>query len=166
MRLCKTFRMDKCPVDHKSNSNAWQSLAPLVNGSSIEKTKKNLSTERETSSIPRADGTHWVYPSEAQFFTAMARKQHNPQQQDMKSIVPIHNIVNERAWQQVREWEVGRGGEKCGGIKLLSFQGKPSQLSLRARWNTLLGYVGDSLSMRVYKTFRSDTRLPSIDTTG
>jgi cytochrome c heme-lyase len=71
----------------------------------------------------------------------MARKQHNPRKEDMKSIVPIHNIVNEHAWRQVREWEEGKGGEKCGGIKLISFQGKPSQLSLRARWNVLLGYI-------------------------
>jgi hypothetical protein len=139
--LCNpTLPMDKCPVDHKSNGKVWETLAPIANNSGGE-SKRELSTDRETSSIPRTDSGNWVYPSEVQFFAAMARKQHSPRAEDMKTIVPIHNVVNERAWQQVRDWEEGRGGEKCGGIKLVSFQGKPSQLSLRARWNTLLGYI-------------------------
>ena len=132
------LQMDKCPIDHNSNSKAWQTFANSnVEGNNYD---HKLSSERQTSSIPRTDGSNWVYPSEAQFFAAMNRKQHNPRKEDMKSIVPIHNVVNERAWQQVCEWEEGRGGQKCGGIKLVSFQGKPSQLSLRARWNMLLGY--------------------------
>lgn len=131
---------NKCPVDHKSNSKAWQTLVPASGSNGTEAGNGELSKDRVTSSIPRSESANWVYPSEAQFFAAMARKQHNPRGEDMKTIVPIHNAVNERAWQHVRDWEEGRGGEKCGGIKLVSFQGKPSQLSLRARWNTLLGY--------------------------
>jgi cytochrome c heme-lyase len=134
---------NKCPVDHGSNTSAWQSLAPIAAGHSGHNSS-NLSVERETSSIPRTDAANWVYPSEAQFFAAMARKQHDPQKADMKTIVPIHNLVNERAWMQVRQWEDGMGGDKCGGIKLVSFQGKPQQLSLRARWNMLLGYAPHS----------------------
>lgn len=82
-----------------------------------------------------------MYPSEAQFFAAMARKNHNPQAADMKTIVPIHNAVNERAWAEVLKWEAGRGGEACGGVKLVNFQGKPNEKSPKARWKMLLGYA-------------------------
>ncbi|EMD38477.1 hypothetical protein CERSUDRAFT_82742 [Gelatoporia subvermispora B] len=71
----------------------------------------------------------------------MARKNHDPQEADMKVIVPIHNAVNERAWAEVMRWEAGQGGEKCGGVKLVSFKGRPGERSLRARWKTLLGYA-------------------------
>ncbi|RDB20994.1 Cytochrome c1 heme lyase [Hypsizygus marmoreus] len=125
---------DSCPVDHKSSST-WSHF--LSNGPS---SKAPLSSERETSSIPRPADGNWVYPSEAQFFAAMARKNHNPQAADMKTIVPIHNAVNERAWVEVMKWEAGRGGEACGGVKLVNFQGKPNERSLRARWKMLLGY--------------------------
>ncbi|KAG6832708.1 hypothetical protein H0H92_012280 [Tricholoma furcatifolium] len=71
----------------------------------------------------------------------MARKNHNPQAADMKTIVPIHNAVNERAWTEILKWEAGRGGEVCGGVKLVNFQGKPTERSPRARWKMLLGYA-------------------------
>lgn len=99
---------------------------------------KGLGTDREISTIPRAQSilehaeaanTHspanyeqdtgadaksgnWVYPSEHMFFQAMKRKNFNPEAEDMKSIVPIHNAVNERAWVEVKKWEEGRGSEK------------------------------------------------------
>jgi cytochrome c heme-lyase len=84
---------------------------------------------------------NWVYPSEAQFFAAMARKDHNPHATDMKTIVPIHNAVNERAWLEVLKWEAGRGGEKCGGVRLVNFKGKAAETSPKARWKMLLGYT-------------------------
>ena len=39
------------------------------------------------------------------FFDAMKRKGHDTRAQDMKTVVPIHNAVNERAWKEIREWE-------------------------------------------------------------
>jgi cytochrome c heme-lyase len=69
----------------------------------------------------------------------MARKNHDPKAADMKTIVPIHNAVNERAWAEVMKWEAGRGGEACGGVKLVNFKGKPGEKSIRARWKILLG---------------------------
>ncbi len=98
-------------------------------------------TDREVSSIPRNASEKWVYPSQAQFFAAMARKRHNPRESDMKVIVPIHNAVNERAWGEVMKWEDGQGGDGCGGVKLVSFKGRPSDRTPRARWNILLGFV-------------------------
>jgi len=70
-----------------------------------------------------------------------AAQNHNPQAADMKTVVPIHNAVNERAWGEILKWEAGRGGDACGGVSLVNFKGKPGERSLRARWRTLLGYA-------------------------
>ncbi|KAL1304943.1 hypothetical protein AAFC00_003854 [Neodothiora populina] len=128
---------------------------------------KGLGTDREVSTIPRAQTTYghdaatsthapanheqdtgadkesgrWVYPSEQMFFEAMKRKNFDPDTEDMKSIVPIHNAVNERAWVEIKKWEAGRGSEACGGPKLVSFRGDSSALTPRARMNSLLGYT-------------------------
>ncbi|KAI9843910.1 MAG: Cytochrome c1 heme lyase [Sclerophora amabilis] len=120
-----------------------------------------LGTERETSTIPRVEGLagerggrpanneqetgtsgtgKWIYPSEQMFFNAMKRKSYDPATDDMRTIVPIHNAVNEKAWAEIREWERGKGGERCGGPRLQSFSGTATALTPKARLNTLLGY--------------------------
>ena len=71
----------------------------------------------------------------------MERKQHNPRAQDMRVVVPIHNAVNERAWGEVLNWERGWGGDKCGGVKLVSFKGRPKDRTPKAWLKTLLGCV-------------------------
>ena len=145
---------DKCPVNHQSSSSPWSRFLsspreggeshPSPNPRPHPRVPENLSTERETSSIPRLEGDKWVYPSESQFFAAMARKNHGPQAKDMKAIVPIHNAVNERTWYEVLKWEEGRGSEACGGLRLVSFKGKSQELSPRARFKSLLGSVASS----------------------
>ncbi|EOA92177.1 Cytochrome c1 heme lyase [Exserohilum turcicum] len=122
-----------------------------------------LGTEREVSTIPRAlpdDAApasarpannerdtgadkktgNWIYPSEQMFFDAMRRKAYDPSAPDMRTIVPIHNAVNERAWHEIKNWEKGRGSEACGGPKLASFSGLSTSLTPRARWKSFLGY--------------------------
>jgi cytochrome c heme-lyase len=119
-----------------------------------------LGTDREISTIPRSMPTaptsqpannekdtgadkasgNWIYPSERMFFDAMRRKNFDPQERDMKTIIPIHNAVNERAWHEIKAWEKGRGSDACGGPKLESFSGLSTSLTPRARWNALLGY--------------------------
>ena len=46
-----------------------------------------------------------MYPSEKMFFEAMKRKGYASEAEDMKTVVPIHNAVNERAWKEIKEWE-------------------------------------------------------------
>ncbi|KAF8630351.1 hypothetical protein AX15_002919 [Amanita polypyramis BW_CC] len=136
----------RCPVDHGSpknqDSRASSSVWSKFTFSSAPDTSPHaqLSTERQVSSIPALSEGNWVYPSEAQFFSAMARKNNNPEATDMKTIVPIHNAVNERAWGEVLKWEAGRGGEVCGGVRLVTFKGKAGETSPKARWKMLLGY--------------------------
>ncbi|KAK3490096.1 cytochrome C1 heme lyase [Neurospora crassa] len=125
----------------------------------------NLGEHREISSIPRAATTgpsacpsnaeqetgadtatgNWVYPSEKQFYEAMKRKGHDgASAADMKTVVPIHNAVNERAWAEILRWEKPFTGEGCGcaeGPKLQSFMGESKRMTPKARLNTLLGYT-------------------------
>ncbi|GAA5860226.1 hypothetical protein JCM1840_002828 [Sporobolomyces johnsonii] len=88
--------------------------------------------------------SNWVYPSPASFYAALERKQRNPNPKDMGIVVPIHNAVNERVWAQVLDWERRAMGLPEGeetGVKLVSFIGRPKDVSPRARWKTLIGYT-------------------------
>lgn len=78
-----TTGSEACPVDHGASANA---------------------PNAEIESGVDASG-NWVYPSEKMFFDAMKRKGYDARVADMKTVVPIHNAVNERAWQQIKEWE-------------------------------------------------------------
>ena len=127
---CDSSQSDQTPGPSTSASSAPTTAGIL--GS------LRLGTHREVSTIPRTTGTpdaapnakaarpannegetgadkktgNWIYPSEQMFFDAMKRKSYNPEQADMKTIVPIHNAVNERAWTEIKEWEKGRGSER------------------------------------------------------
>ncbi|KAK1996955.1 cytochrome c/c1 heme lyase [Colletotrichum falcatum] len=126
--------------------------------------KQGLDTDREVSTIPRtatsaypgnsrpsnheqetgADEAtgNWIYPSQKMFFDAMKRKGHDARATDMATVVPIHNAVNERAWKEIKEWEKPYiEGTPCEGPKLHSFLGLSTNMSPKARINTLLGYT-------------------------
>ncbi|KAH3680024.1 hypothetical protein WICPIJ_008437 [Wickerhamomyces pijperi] len=155
----------KCPVDHTARAK-WAELSgdtstnskpKVIDGSLIPTavehssdnipdiptytTNVSLPEDREISTIPRTDGSgNWIYPSQKQFFEAMKRKNWNPSAEDMQTVVPIHNAVNERAWFQILKWEEGHGGESCGGVKLSSFKGDSKKLTPKAWFFGLLGY--------------------------
>ncbi|QLQ80625.1 hypothetical protein HG537_0D06260 [Torulaspora globosa] len=134
----------KCPVNHEAREvwlkqgDVGRETCPVDHGAgSVE-----LPEEREVSSIPRTGtGAHWVYPSEKQFFEAMLRKKWDPNSSDMKTVVPLHNSVNERVWSCIGLWEKGQGGDACGGIQLTSFKGNAKKLTPRAWFRSaVLGY--------------------------
>lgn len=158
-----------CPVDHSTRS-AWiknvsvsvdtpveaievpavSSSEPGCDSTSINNTLQDttttnvdLPTEREISSIPRTrSNTNWIYPSQKQFYEAMKRKNWNPDSDDMQTVVPIHNNVNERTWRHIMMWEQENqreAMEKCGGITLTSFKGNLKKLTPRAWVKSILG---------------------------
>ena len=93
-----------------------------------------------TSTAPNAElvkNENWVYPSPKSFFDSLERKDRNPSAPDMPVVVPIHNAVNERVWEQVLEWEREAGAGESS--KLVNFVGRPKDLSPRARWKGLIG---------------------------
>ena len=124
---------EKCPV------RASQPDASACPVDSSGPPAAALPTARETSSIPRTASENWVYPSEAQFFAAMARKQHAPRAADMRVVVPIHNAVNERAWAAVKAWEDRRRDSQCRASTLVTFKGRPGDRSPKAWAKMLLG---------------------------
>ncbi|CAH2355713.1 holocytochrome-c1 synthase [[Candida] railenensis] len=160
---------DACPVDH-SNRSTWlkkissapeaievpaaapgsetcssDKLSNKLEDSIASSSSSNLSKEREISSIPRTNSeSNWIYPSQKQFFDAMKRKNWNPDEDDMHTVVPIHNAVNEKAWSHIIMWERAYyedAMKQCGGIKLTSFKGDSKKLTPRAWLNsTFFGY--------------------------
>ena len=144
---------DKCPVDHESRE-VWMQKAGVGSAEDVECSSDQLPEvpqyhsdvklpeKREISSIPRTgSNSHWVYPSEKQFFEAMLRKNWDPHSEDMKTVVPLHNTVNERVWNSIKLWEQGQGGESCGGIQLTSFKGDAKKLTPRAWFRSaILGF--------------------------
>ena len=97
-----------------------------------------LSTHRQVSTSPNAKGEYWVYPSQQQFYTALARKNHHPFMQDMSTVVHIHNAVNEKVWEEILAWERVTCPQ-CPAPRLVKFEGKPQEYSPKARFFNLLG---------------------------
>ncbi|KAJ2722754.1 Cytochrome c1 heme lyase [Coemansia sp. Benny D115] len=155
-----------CPVDHNNPKTMEMFLDPSNQMPAVpEQTPSRgqlhgLSTQRTISSIPRASRYEaagksecpavdvpgqsgskdmWVYPSEQMFFNAMRRKNWNPQETDMKTVVPIHNAVNEKCWMMIMEWEA-RYKTQCARPMLLKFEGKSKELTPKARLRSLFGY--------------------------
>jgi len=153
----------KIPVGESCDSSQIDASNTATPAVSRALSKFSLDQSREISTIPRAalsssspgntapannenesgssTSGNWIYPSEQMFFEAMRRKSYSPEAADMKTIVPIHNAVNEQAWKEIKAWEAGRGSEKCGGPKLVSFSGQATAMTPRARINTMLGYA-------------------------
>ena len=79
----------------------------------------------------------WVYPSEQQYYNAMKKKGYNPPEKDIGAILAIHNHVNESSWEKILEWEAFRG--ENGTSKLKRFEGRPTDLSPKARFMSFFG---------------------------
>ncbi|PHJ16041.1 cytochrome c-type heme lyase [Cystoisospora suis] len=104
----------------------------------------SLSTKRRKSSIPKTgeEGTTWIYPSPLQFHRAMRRKNKEPPPADaMESTVYVHDIVNERTWKQILDWEHFHSqlqkdkGKVCKDASLRRFVGRSDDFTPTARWN-------------------------------
>lgn len=115
------------------------------------------------------DPSHWVYPSEQMFYNAMRRKAcprlqriaagyvgrvvaypvrvtkvtctqgWQPSEADMRSVVDIHNAVNERTWQHILHWE-RLHARSCAAPTLKRFEGRPKHYSPKAMLLNCLGY--------------------------
>jgi hypothetical protein len=93
-----------CPVQHSETLDPRNHLPILTQERSPSQTT-DLPTERTASSIPR-DGTGtWEYPSPQQFYNALVRKGWETPENEIETIVQIHNFLNEKAWEEVQKWE-------------------------------------------------------------
>ena len=100
--------------------------------------KIRLSTEREISSIPKPEdgsGNKWEYPSSQQFYNALKRKGKEAPEENIDTMVAIHNFLNEGCWESKYHCD-------CKDLKLVKFQGRPDELSpLAWFYTTFMGSV-------------------------
>lgn len=81
-----------------------------------------------------------------QFWNALVRKDKTEgvAENDMETVIAIHNNMNENTWQQVVEWEklVNDPAKAAPGreSKLLKFCGRPDELSPKARLKMIFGH--------------------------
>lgn len=127
--------------------------------------KSRLPTERQTSSIPKSDGSPWEYPSPQQMYNAMRRKGYDDAPEDaVESMVEVHNFLNEGAWREIRAWESQFAGGVLGALRaasttsssspataatptdssaepprLMRFEGRSKELTPKARVMQLMG---------------------------
>ena len=150
-----------CPVKHSNNSNSVeynvysQPIDPKNNMPSVANQlpsplqNEKLPTERVQSTIPKGSTANgesktWTYPSPQMFYNSLARKNKlgDTTEDEIESVVALHNNMNEKTWMKVIQWEKALIGDDEGGqSKLLKFLGRPSDLSPKARLkNLIFGY--------------------------
>ncbi|PVU95836.1 hypothetical protein BB559_002596 [Furculomyces boomerangus] len=145
----------KCPVSSENNEviNPLNMMPELTQDKHHTQTKE-LSIDREISTIPRtkkvdssnntmlnttdADSEYWEYPSNQQFYNALARKGMGVPEEEVDMMVQIHNFLNEGAWNEVLNWEKMHD-KTCKIHRLIKLQGRPNDLSPKAR---VLGWFG------------------------
>lgn len=133
-----------CPVNH-TEFNKMNNMPRLVSAK-LPGQKLDLSLNRTKSSIPRGEQAgegHWEYPSPQQMLNAMVRKSGRDgiEEDAVESMVDVHNYLNEGVWQEVLEWERPYTSQSETTPRLLKFQGRPGNISPRARMLQMLGWV-------------------------
>ncbi|GKZ00816.1 hypothetical protein MPSEU_001033300 [Mayamaea pseudoterrestris] len=163
-----------CPVKSKANSQQEQhpqynvysqpldptnNMPQVANQLPSPNQRKELSTERVSSSIPKGGGssssdtngtssasaTTWTYPSPQMFYNALSRKNKlgDTTEDDIANVVTLHNHMNEKTWRKILQWEqvVETNADESNPPKLLRFLGRPSDLSPKAAFkHYLLGH--------------------------
>lgn len=68
------------------------------------------------------------------FYNALARKGKlgDTAEDEIDSVVALHNNMNEKTWNRVQEWEAVTASSSGGPPKLLKFMGRPTDLSPKA----------------------------------
>ncbi|GAA5904497.1 uncharacterized protein JCM6883_006511 [Sporobolomyces salmoneus] len=107
-----------CPVAHASKDGSIPSPPSNENGKGVDQ---------------------WEYPSPQQFYNALVRKGWETPEESVEMMVNIHNWLNEEAWSQVRRWEEKHDGGAQSS--LASFQGRPQELSPKARYHLFMGKI-------------------------
>ncbi|KAJ9531585.1 hypothetical protein QJQ45_014950 [Haematococcus lacustris] len=91
--------------------------------------------------VVQAVGVHMFVAIVTDSAAVMPAAGWQPAAQDMSTVVAIHNSVNERAWAEVKAWEALHCADCPQGPRLVRFQGRPADLSPKARLLNALGYA-------------------------
>lgn len=135
-----------CPISTEQDSSAYNNECPQSG------LNEQHSKDRIYSTIPRTGSDEaWKYPSPAMFYSAVKRKGHvgavenfDSHPSDLESIVHIHNVVNETAWQQILKYEKLTSPCSCDEPckpSLEKFIGRANDWTIKARLNHyIFGY--------------------------
>lgn len=93
-----------CPVQQSGTLNPLNQIPTLTQERAPSQTL-DLPIERTESSIPRDAAGRWEYPSPQQFYNALVRKGWETPENEVETMVQIHNFLNEKAWEEVQKWE-------------------------------------------------------------
>ncbi|KAI8646758.1 cytochrome c/c1 heme-lyase [Parasitella parasitica] len=130
-----------CPM-HKADGDEINKLNMMPDLTQTPQSDQEikLGTERVISSIPKAkgSGSKWEYPSPQQFYNALRRKGWETPEEEIETMVDIHNFLNEEAWQEVLQWE-SKYNDCAEDPYLSKFQGRPRELTPKARWHSFFG---------------------------
>ncbi|KAF5387344.1 hypothetical protein D9757_005813 [Collybiopsis confluens] len=129
----------ECPVDHGSLSSLNQ--MPSLSQVRAPNQTLDLPTSRTESSILRDSSAKWEYPSPQQFYNALVRKGWETPEEHIETMVEIHNFLNEQAWQEVLKWEQRATNGNTADVQLARFKGRPGELSPKARFWMLAGWL-------------------------
>eukprot|EP00276_Gloeochaete_wittrockiana_P022285 CAMPEP_0184341810 /NCGR_PEP_ID=MMETSP1089-20130417/10417_1 /TAXON_ID=38269 ORGANISM="Gloeochaete wittrockiana, Strain SAG46.84" /NCGR_SAMPLE_ID=MMETSP1089 /ASSEMBLY_ACC=CAM_ASM_000445 /LENGTH=360 /DNA_ID=CAMNT_0026670309 /DNA_START=75 /DNA_END=1157 /DNA_ORIENTATION=- len=98
-----------------------------------------LTTDRVLSSIPKNEKNDvWVYPSEQMFYNKSRQKGTVPDEESMKTVIAVHNGINEYTWQQILEWE--RLHPENTNPILRRFRGLPGKFTIKSQLRSLFGW--------------------------
>jgi cytochrome c heme-lyase len=128
------------PIDPTNNMPTTNPVTLARNSLPTPSQSTALPTERVSSTIPKGgtDGETWTYPSPQMFYNALARKGKlgDTKEEDMESVVALHNCMNEGTWGKILEWEevLNDNGtaQQQPQPKLSRFLGRPTDLSPKA----------------------------------
>lgn len=156
----KTSDTAGCPILHDSKTpvknifNKLNNMPAFISDKKQNWQKLNLSTKNTTSKIPKnstdeqGNSELWEFPSPQKMYNAMLFKgkidlntgEEIPED-GVESMVYVHNYLSEGCWQEILEWEKPYIEATQKTPKLWKFEGKPSQLSPRARFYHMLGIL-------------------------
>ncbi|KAI8975057.1 cytochrome c/c1 heme lyase-domain-containing protein [Mycotypha africana] len=133
-----------CPMHNNEEAiNLLNMMPSHLSQSAHNEQTIRLPTERVISSIPKAKGddtaAKWEYPSPQQFYNALKRKGWETPEEEIETMVDIHNFLNEEAWQEVLKWESKFKCDCAEDPYLAKFQGRPKEVSPKARWHSFWG---------------------------
>ncbi|KAF9499339.1 hypothetical protein BDN71DRAFT_1441937 [Pleurotus eryngii] len=128
----------QCPISHGDALNPLNQMPSLAQTRATDQTI-DLPTSRTESSILREKGSRWEYPSPQQFYNALVRKGWETPEEHVETMVEIHNFLNEEAWQEVLKWEKRHHGST--EVELTRFKGRPGEMSPKARFWLLAGWL-------------------------
>lgn len=156
-RLSLDRTLSSIPLPSKSKSSS--SSGSTGENSNISACPINHQTG-EINQQKKKEKETWVYPSPQQFYNALVRKGWETPEEAIPIMVDIHNWMNEAVWNEVLRWEskyffkpslssstttTKLNPVDQPEISLVKFQGRPNELSPKARFNILLSKIFPNL---------------------